>query len=82
MLEDDLVPDGRGTHSLERIREYVVVGYVPYWMRKGAGPPWYPKDRWYTLPRDKVFDSEVVEWRMWLAGIIDGIVNAGRMHDF
>ena len=73
MPEDDLVPDGRGAHSLERIRQYVVAGYLPYWMQQGAGPPWYPTDRWDTLPRDQVLDSPVTEWYMWLGDLIDDI---------
>ena len=82
MPEDDIVEAGRGTHSLERIKQYVAAGYLPYRMQKGAGPPWYPQDRWDTLPRDQVIDSPVTEWYMWLTGIIDGIGNAGRMRDF
>jgi hypothetical protein len=67
---------------MERIKQYAAVGYHPYWMQKGVGPPCDPVDRWDTLPRNQVNDLPETEWAMWLAGIVDEIENAGRINDF
>ena len=79
---DDRSAEGAGTHSMERIKQYAAVGYHPFWMQKGVGPPWGPVDRWDTLPRNLVNELLETEWAMWLVGIVDEIDDAGRMNDF
>ena len=79
---DDRSAEGADTHSMERIKQYAAAGYLPYWMQKGAAPPWDPIDRWDTLPRNMVNDLPETEWAMWLAGIVDEIEDDGMMNDF
>ena len=79
---DDISAEGAGTHSMERIKQYAAAGYLPYWMQKGAAPPWEPVDRWDTLPRNKVNDLPETEWATWLDGIVDDIEDSGMMNDF
>ena len=66
---DDDTPEGKGTLSVERIISYALDGYTPFWMKTGVVDPWYPTDRWDTLPRAAVKDSPETEWFLWIARI-------------
>jgi hypothetical protein len=79
---DDDTPEGRGDLPFERIVSYALDGYTPLWMKKGIVDPWYPTDRWDTLPRSAVKDSPETEWFLWIARFVDRIEAEGRMRDF
>ena len=64
---DDQSEEGRGTHTLERIKKYAADGYTLFWMQKGVVDPWYPRSRWATPSRDEVYDLLETEWFLWLA---------------
>ena len=64
---DDISAGSEGAHTMDRIRQYAAVGYLPYWMQKGVGPSWDSVDRWDTMPRDRVNDLPETEWAMWLS---------------
>jgi hypothetical protein len=81
-IPDDHTPESHGTHSLEIIISYALNGYTPFWMKKGVVEPWYPTDRWDTLPRSAVKDSPETEWFLWIARVVDRIEAEGRMQDF
>ena len=51
-------------------------------MKKGVVDPWYPTDRWDTLPRSAVKDSPEAEWFLWIARLVDRIEAEGRLRDF
>ena len=67
---------------MERIITYAVDGYTPFWMKKGVVEPWYPVSKWDTPPRNAVIDSLETEWFLWIAQVVDGIEDEGRMQDF
>ena len=51
-------------------------------MKKGVAEPWYPVNRWDTLPRSAVKDSLETERFLWIARVVDRIEAEGRMKDF
>ena len=66
----------------ERIANYALDGYTPFWMKKGVVDPWYPNGRWDTLPRSAVKDSPETEWFLGIARVVDKIEKEGRMEHF
>ena len=50
---DDHTEEVHGVHSLERIRNYALDGYTPFWMKKGVVEPRIPADRWDTHPAEE-----------------------------
>ena len=79
---DGHTAEGHGLHSLERIRNYAIDGYTPFWMKKGVVEPWILVDRWETPPRSEVKEPPETEWFLWIARIVDKIEGAERMDDF
>ena len=67
---------------MERIITYTLDGYTPFWMKKGVVEPWYPVERWDTLPRSAVKESPETERFLWIARVVDRIEGEGRMQDF
>ena len=68
---DDHTPDGRGFLPMERIVDYVANRCDPFRMKKGVVDPWYPVNKWDTLPRSLVKYSPEAEWFLWIARIVD-----------